>query len=539
MFAQAAPGRMTANGAVAQGAGQGGRRQIVEAELRRLAGQAETGEHRQHPVDGVLALGGHRIAQPDGARGLATPGAAEPDPAIGQGDRRPAAPPCDCPSGREPPAAQNGPGGRETPSPGATSGATAAAAATRATAPRAARRGPDGPRATARTPPRRPSRSAPRADAAAARSAPAAPARRRPARWCARSGSKSAAISTGSYTSGGLFDPFSKPLLDCRSAGKSASPPVRPWRDSLSPDNRGHLHLSRIGELLVKAGKLTPEQLQQALAAQQDQGGRLGTHLVKLGFIDDEDLVEFLSQHYGVPAINLAEVEIDETIIKLIPPDVARKYTILPVSKAGATLTIAMVDPTNVFAMDDIKFMTGYNVEPVVASEIALREAIEKYYGSTHALELKKVMDEMADGRRRRPRGARGGGGARPRRARAAVGRGAGRHAGQHHPHRRDQEGRLGHPHRALREGVPRPLPHRRRALRDHAAADQAQGRDHQPHQDHGQAGHRREAPAPGRPHQDQDQAAATRSRRWTSASRCCRRSSARRSSCGCSTRTT
>ena len=152
----------------------------------------------------------------------------------------------------------------------------------------------------------------------------------------------------------------------------------------------------RIGELLVKAGKLTSEQLQQALSAQQDQGGRLGTHLVKMGFIDDEDLVEFLSQRYGVPAINLAEVEVDESILKVIPPDVCRKYTILPVSKAGAKLTIAMVDPTNVFAMDDIKFMTGYNVEPVVASESSLRTAIDDYYGSTHSIELKKVMEDLA-----------------------------------------------------------------------------------------------------------------------------------------------
>jgi len=155
--------------------------------------------------------------------------------------------------------------------------------------------------------------------------------------------------------------------------------------------------LNRIGELLVTAGKVSSDQLEQALAQQQQDGGRLGTHLVKLGYLEDDELVEFLSQRYGVPAINLAEVEIDETIIKIIPPDVSRKYTILPVSKAGARLTIAMVDPTNVFAMDDIKFMTGYNVEPVVASEAALREAIDKYYGSTHSIELKKVMEDITD----------------------------------------------------------------------------------------------------------------------------------------------
>ncbi len=154
--------------------------------------------------------------------------------------------------------------------------------------------------------------------------------------------------------------------------------------------------MSRIGELLVQANKLSGDQLEQALASQQEEGGRLGAHLVKLGFIGDEELVEFLSQRYGVPAINLVEVEVDESIIKIIPPDVARKYTILPVSKAGAKLTIAMVDPTNVFAMDDIKFMTGYNVEPVVASDIALREAIDEYYGSSHSIELRRVMEDLA-----------------------------------------------------------------------------------------------------------------------------------------------
>src|SRR5439155_1581767 len=96
-------------------------------------------------------------------------------------------------------------------------------------------------------------------------------------------------------------------------------------------------------------------------------------------------------------AINLAKVEVDDAVVKLIPSEVAQKYLIMPVSRTGATLTIAMVDPTNVFAMDDIKFMTGYNVEPVVASEIAIKEAIDQYYGSSHAIELKKVMDEMAE----------------------------------------------------------------------------------------------------------------------------------------------
>src|SRR3989454_8459840 len=152
----------------------------------------------------------------------------------------------------------------------------------------------------------------------------------------------------------------------------------------------------KLGEMLIKAGLLTPQKLQEALEYQKTNGGKLGLNLVKLGFVKEEDITRVLSQQYGVPAINLTKVEVDDTVVKLIPSEVAQKYLIMPVSRTGATLTIAMVDPTNVFAMDDIKFMTGYNVEPVVASEVAIKEAIDRYYGSIHALELKKVMDEMA-----------------------------------------------------------------------------------------------------------------------------------------------
>jgi type IV pilus assembly protein PilB len=152
----------------------------------------------------------------------------------------------------------------------------------------------------------------------------------------------------------------------------------------------------KLGEMLIKAGLLTPPKLQEALEYQKSNGGKLGFNLVKLGFVKEEDITRVLSQQYGVPAISLGKVEIDDVVVKLIPSEVAQKYLIMPVSRTGATLTIAMVDPTNVFAMDDIKFMTGYNVEPVVASEVAIKEAIDRYYGSIHALELKKVMDEMA-----------------------------------------------------------------------------------------------------------------------------------------------
>jgi type IV pilus assembly protein PilB len=138
----------------------------------------------------------------------------------------------------------------------------------------------------------------------------------------------------------------------------------------------------RIGELLLKEKLITPDQLQQALTQQKSNGGKLGFSLVKLGFVKDEQITALLSKQYGVPAINLAQFKIDLTIVKLVPTETARKYQIIPLSRSGSTLTIAMTDPTNVFAMDDIKFMTGYTVEPVVASEIAIGDAIEKYYPS-------------------------------------------------------------------------------------------------------------------------------------------------------------
>jgi type IV pilus assembly protein PilB len=136
----------------------------------------------------------------------------------------------------------------------------------------------------------------------------------------------------------------------------------------------------RIGELLLKEKRITAEQLQEALNYQRTNGGKLGANLVKLGYVKDEEITALLSKQYGVPSIALNQFEIDASVIKLVPAETARKYQIVPLSRAGATLTIAMTDPTNVFAMDDVKFMTGYNVEPVVASETAVTDAIDKYY---------------------------------------------------------------------------------------------------------------------------------------------------------------
>jgi type IV pilus assembly protein PilB len=136
----------------------------------------------------------------------------------------------------------------------------------------------------------------------------------------------------------------------------------------------------RIGELLLKEKRITPEQLHEALSYQKANGGKIGVVLVKLGYVTDEEITGLLSRQYNVPSIDLSTFDVDGSVIKLVPAETAHKYQILPLSRAGATLTIAMTDPTNVFAMDDIKFMTGYNVEPVVASEAAVLEAIQRYY---------------------------------------------------------------------------------------------------------------------------------------------------------------
>ncbi len=153
---------------------------------------------------------------------------------------------------------------------------------------------------------------------------------------------------------------------------------------------------SQIGELLIKDNFITSEQLETALKHQREHGGRLGSILINLGYVDDDDITAVLSRQYGVPSINLAYFEIDPAVIKLIPLETAQKYLVIPLSRVGSVLTIATADPTNVFAMDDIKFMTGFNVEPVVASEASIMEALDKYYGTPHAIELKKVYDEIA-----------------------------------------------------------------------------------------------------------------------------------------------
>ncbi|MBP7866183.1 MAG: type IV-A pilus assembly ATPase PilB [Acidobacteria bacterium] len=153
---------------------------------------------------------------------------------------------------------------------------------------------------------------------------------------------------------------------------------------------------TKIGDLLLREKMISAEQLNKALEHQKKYGGKIGSILVEMQFITEDDITSVLSRQYGVPSINLDYFEVDADVVKLIPLETAQKYQVLPLSRVGNTLTIATTDPSNVFAMDDIKFMTGFNIEPVIASEGGIMRSIEKYYGTPHSIELKKVFDDLS-----------------------------------------------------------------------------------------------------------------------------------------------
>jgi type IV pilus assembly protein PilB len=152
----------------------------------------------------------------------------------------------------------------------------------------------------------------------------------------------------------------------------------------------------RLGELLVRENLISLQQLQKAQDEQKRTGGRIGSLLVKQGAIADHDLTGFLSKQYGVPAISLKDFDVDEDVLKLIPKATADKHQVVPVNRAGSSLIVAMSDPSNIFAIDDIKFLTGYNVEVVVASEQAIKEAIDRYYAEKGP-DLDQVMQGFDD----------------------------------------------------------------------------------------------------------------------------------------------
>ncbi|MGI9591229.1 MAG: ATPase, T2SS/T4P/T4SS family, partial [Myxococcota bacterium] len=151
----------------------------------------------------------------------------------------------------------------------------------------------------------------------------------------------------------------------------------------------------RIGELLVKENLLSADQLAKAREQTRSKGGRLGAQITQLGFLDENELTDFVAKQYGVPSINLDEFDIEDAVIQLIPEEVAQKHTVVPVNRAGSTLILATSDPSNIFALDDIKFLTGYNIQPVVASEEAIKRSIDRFYDQ--ATSLDDVMGDFDD----------------------------------------------------------------------------------------------------------------------------------------------
>ena len=141
----------------------------------------------------------------------------------------------------------------------------------------------------------------------------------------------------------------------------------------------------KLGEILLREGLITQEQLRKALLEQKNSGMRLGYTLVKLGFIEETEVSKMLARQYRMPAVDLSRFEVDAKILKLIPPDIATKYTVLPLKREGRTLTVAIADPNNVTAIEDIKFITRCDVFPVIAGEYTLRNAIERYYQQSDA----------------------------------------------------------------------------------------------------------------------------------------------------------
>jgi type IV pilus assembly protein PilB len=155
--------------------------------------------------------------------------------------------------------------------------------------------------------------------------------------------------------------------------------------------------MSRLGELLLRDQIISPEQLQRAQEESRKSGERLGNTLIRVGAIQEDDLTQFLSKQYGVPAINLAEFDIDRDVLALVPKEVVERHRVIPVNRAGQSLIIAIADPSNIPAIDDLKFVTGYNIEVVVASDVSISAAIEKYYEHQNELDINQVMNEIQE----------------------------------------------------------------------------------------------------------------------------------------------
>jgi type IV pilus assembly protein PilB len=153
----------------------------------------------------------------------------------------------------------------------------------------------------------------------------------------------------------------------------------------------------RIGDLLVREGIITREQLKMALDEQRQNGTRVGYNLVKLGFIQEVELTKMLAKQYKMPAVDLSRFEVDPKIAKMIPTDLATRNLVIPLKRDGRTLTVAMADPTNLGVLDDLKFITRYDIFPVIAGEFTLRSIIEKIYGTADEQQMESLMSVIED----------------------------------------------------------------------------------------------------------------------------------------------
>jgi len=151
----------------------------------------------------------------------------------------------------------------------------------------------------------------------------------------------------------------------------------------------------KIGEFLLNDSRITPEQLQNALEAQKNEPGKLGSILIRMGYVTEEDIAQALSKQFGYPSINLSKFDIDEKVLELIKPEIARKHIVMPVHRIGSMLTLAMADPSNLFVQEEIRFSTNLRIQAVIAPETSIIESIDKYYGSSTGIEAQKFLEEI------------------------------------------------------------------------------------------------------------------------------------------------
>jgi type IV pilus assembly protein PilB len=186
-----------------------------------------------------------------------------------------------------------------------------------------------------------------------------------------------------------------RPLASGNAAtARSSRPGVSP--SVAQPSDRRPTAMWRLGDRLVADGLITSDQLQRALSAQKGTRDKLGGILVRMGYLTEEKLLEFLARQYNVSSITLSQLDIEPEVLKLVPGQLAEKLQVLPIKRVGNTLTLAMADPTNVLALDDVAFMTTLQIQPVLASEVSIRQAIDRLYGN-HGERVADMMSELEE----------------------------------------------------------------------------------------------------------------------------------------------